>query len=110
MIPDNYFRLRTEPIGMVRDAIRYASYQGYTDGLIAGHLKAKIIILPAVHALNFMRFCQRNPKPCPLVGVSESGDRIMHTLGADIDIRTDIPAHNITRSCDEKVAATPKVR
>jgi hypothetical protein len=38
MIPDNYFRRRTEPIGMVRDAIRYASYRGYTVGLIAGLL------------------------------------------------------------------------
>jgi uncharacterized protein YcsI (UPF0317 family) len=44
-----------------------------------------------------MRFCQRNPQPCPLVGVSDTGDPIMRTLGADIDIRSDVPAYNVYR-------------
>ena len=42
-----------------------------------------------------MRYCQRNPKPCPLVGVSDTGDPMMRTLGHDIDIRTDVPAYNV---------------
>ena len=49
-----------------------------------------------------MRFCQRNPKPCPLSGVSDTGNPMMFTLGADIDIRHDVPAYNIYR--DGKLA------
>ncbi len=41
--------------------------------------------------------CQRNPKPCPLSGVSDTGNPMMFTLGRDIDIRTDVPAYNIYR-------------
>ena len=44
-----------------------------------------------------MRFCQRNPKPCPVVGVSDTGIPMMATLGQDIDIRTDVPSYNIYR-------------
>ena len=39
-----------------------------------------------------MLFCQRNPKPCPLLYVLEAGD---YLLSNDIDIRTDIPKYRI---------------
>jgi uncharacterized protein YcsI (UPF0317 family) len=44
-----------------------------------------------------MRFCQRNPKPCPVVGVSDTGDPFLPTLGEDIDIRTDVPRYRVFR-------------
>jgi uncharacterized protein YcsI (UPF0317 family) len=44
-----------------------------------------------------MRYCQRNPKPCPLVGVGDTGNPKLFTLG-DIDIRTDVPAYNVYRN------------
>ena len=44
-----------------------------------------------------MRYCQRNPKPCPVAGVSDTGNPMLNTLGRDIDIRTDVPAYNIYR-------------
>ena len=97
MPPDHYSSLRSEPVQRVREAIRRGTYQSHTAGLAAGLLQANVVILPERHALDFMRFCQRNPKPCPLVGVSETGDPIMRTLGVDIDIRTDIPAYNVYR-------------
>ena len=53
--------------------------------------------MPEAFALDFMRYCQRNPKPCPLVGVSDTGNPMMFTMGRDIDIRTDVPAYNIYR-------------
>lgn len=102
---ERYQRLRTAPAAELRQAIRCAEYQGHTAGLAPGCLQANIIILPESHALDFMRFCQRNPKPCPLVGVSETGDPILNTLGVDIDIRTDVPAYSIYRDgvLDESV-------
>ena len=47
--------------------------------------------------MDFLRFCQRNPKPCPLVGVSDTGDPMLPTLGRDIDIRTDVPKYRVFR-------------
>ena len=94
---EHYHRLRTATSRELRMAIRGGQYQGHTAGLASGRLQANIVILPESHALDFMRFCQRNPKPCPLVGVSETGNPVMHTLGHDIDIRTDVPAYNIYR-------------
>jgi uncharacterized protein YcsI (UPF0317 family) len=96
--PDvGYHDLRRASADAVRDAIRNGAYRGHTAGLAAGRLQCNLVILPERHAVDFMRFCQRNPKPCPLVGVSETGDPMMHTLGCDIDIRTDIPGYNIYR-------------
>lgn len=91
-----YASLRGESVTAVRGAIRGAAYRGHTAGLAFGRLQANLAILPAAYALDFMRFCQRNPKPCPLVGVTDTGDPMMRTLG-DIDIRTDLPAYNIYR-------------
>lgn len=91
-------QLQSSPMSDVRAAIRSGRYVSHTAGLGAGLLQANVVILPQSHALDFMRFCQRNPKPCPLVGVSDTGDPMMRTLGADIDIRSDVPAYNIYRN------------
>jgi uncharacterized protein YcsI (UPF0317 family) len=84
-------------VAELRAAIRSASYRSHTAGLGDGYLQTNLAILPESVALDFMRFCQRNPKPCPLVGVSDTGNPSMFTLGADIDIRTDVPAYNLYR-------------
>ncbi|MBZ0218284.1 MAG: putative hydro-lyase [Fimbriimonadaceae bacterium] len=89
--------LRSQPLETVRKEIRSGNYSGQTAGLGLGYLQGNLAILPVSHALDFFRFCQRNPKPCPLVGVSDTGDPKLFTLGRDIDIRTDIPKYNIYR-------------
>ncbi|PHS04244.1 MAG: hypothetical protein COA78_16890 [Blastopirellula sp.] len=81
----------------IRSRIRSNSYQGHTAGLASGVLQANLVIMPEEFALDFFRFCQRNPKPCPLSGVSDTGNPILHTMGQDIDIRTDVSAYNIYR-------------
>ncbi len=108
---EQYQQLRTVSAVALRSCVRTAGYQGHTAGLACGCLQANIIILPESHALDFMRFCQRNPKPCPLVGVSETGDPILHTLGEDIDIRTDVPVYNVYRqgSLSESVTDIKKL-
>lgn len=89
--------LKQQTTAQVRAEIRACAYGGHTAGLGKNNLQANLAILPAAHALDFMRFCQRNPKPCPLVGVSDTGNPRMTTLGHDIDIRTDIPAYYVYR-------------
>jgi len=89
--------LRHLPVDRARDSIRNGRYRGHTAGIGLGLLQGNVVILPADYALDFFRFCQRNPKPCPLVGVSDTGDPKMRTLGKDIDIRTDVPLYNVYR-------------
>jgi uncharacterized protein YcsI (UPF0317 family) len=81
----------------VRAQFRANTYGGHTAGFAAGKLQANLVIMPEAYALDFMRFCQRNPKPCPLVGVSDTGSSVMQTLGQDIDVCTDVPAYNVYR-------------
>ncbi len=86
----------------VRAAIREGAYNSHTAGLGKGYLQANLAIMPEAYALDFMRYCQRNPKPCPLTGVSDTGDPYMRTMGRDIDIRRDVSAYNVYR--DGKLA------
>ncbi len=101
-----YRELKSADLRAVRAAIRAGRYRSHTAGLGNGFLQANLAIMPERAALDFMRFCQRNPKPCPLAGVSDTGNPMMFTLGRDIDIRTDVPAYNIYRDgvLDETVA------
>lgn len=93
----NYASLQRVGVSELRAAIREGSYLGHTAGLADGMLQANLAILPQEFALDFMRYCQRNPKPCPLVGVSDTGVSMMPSLGHDIDIRTDVSAYNVYR-------------
>ena len=94
---DIYDLLTSRALPDQRAAIRAGTYRAHTAGLGQGYLQANLAIIPEAYALDFMRYCQRNPKPCPLTGVSDTGNPMMSTLGRDIDIRTDVPAYNIYR-------------
>jgi len=93
----NYQGQRALSARQARMEIRAGRYDRHTAGLAAGKLQCNLAILPEVYALDFLRFCQRNPKPCPVVGVSDTGDPYMRTLGEDIDIRSDVPRYRVFR-------------
>ena len=71
---------------------RSGKLTGPTANLAPGHVQANLAILPRALAADFLHFCQRNPKPCPLLAMSEPGDPALPELGQDIDIRSDIRA------------------
>ena len=77
----------------LRHVIRQGKYAGHTAGLAPGRLQVNLAIMKESYALDFARFCQRNPQPCPLVGITDTGDRNMRTLGADLQVDTDAPAY-----------------
>ena len=81
----------------VRAAIRAGAYDRHTAGLAPGRLQCNLAILPERHALDFLRFCQRNPRPCPVVAVGDTGDPSLPTLGRGIDVRTDLPRYRVFR-------------
>ena len=62
-----------------------------------GCVQGNVVILPSALASDFLRFCQANPKPCPLLAVSEPGDPALPALGADIDMRSDVPRYRVFR-------------
>lgn len=87
----------TAKLAMARAAIRSGEWTGHTSGLAEGHVQGNVVILPSALANDFLRYCQRNPKPCPLLAVSEPGEAMLPSLGADIDIRTDLPRYRVWR-------------
>jgi uncharacterized protein YcsI (UPF0317 family) len=80
-----------------RQAIRQGQWTGHTSGLADGHVQGNVVILPEALANDFLRYCQRNPKPCPLLAVSEPGEAKLPALGQDIDICTDVPRYRVWR-------------
>jgi uncharacterized protein YcsI (UPF0317 family) len=80
-----------------RREIRTGRITGHTAGLAPSCVQGNLCILPAEYAAEFAAFCQRNPKPCPLIGMSAPGDPRIPDLGADLDIRTDLPCYRVFR-------------
>jgi uncharacterized protein YcsI (UPF0317 family) len=68
-----------------------------TAGLANGFVQGNLVILPEKLAASFHRFCQLNPKPCPIIGMSDVGDPRIPALGIDLDIRTDLPRYRVWR-------------
>ena len=82
----------------VRQAARDGVLAGPTSGLASGFVQVNLVILPEAEAAGFLRFCQANPKPCPLLAVSEPGDRSCQALAKDLDIARDVPAYRVYRN------------
>ena len=81
----------------VRAACRQGAFSGHTSGLAERRVQGNLVILPQALASDFLRFCQRNPKPCPLLAVGEPGDPALPALGAHIDLRHDLPRYRVWR-------------
>jgi uncharacterized protein YcsI (UPF0317 family) len=71
------------------------------DDLVQGNL----VVLPEADAGDFLLFCQRNPRPCPLLAVGDVGSAALPSLGAHIDVRTDLPRYRVWR--DGKLVDEP---
>ena len=80
-----------------RADIRAGRHRDVTSGLAPAIVQANLAILPEKYANAFLRYCQLNPKPCPLIGMTEPGDPALPMLGEDIDLRTDLPAYRVFR-------------
>jgi uncharacterized protein YcsI (UPF0317 family) len=80
-----------------RARIRSGNFAAPTAGLAPGNVQANLVILPQALAHDFLRFAQANPKPCPVLAVSEPGDPRLPSLGHDLDLRTDLPRYRVWR-------------
>lgn len=83
--------------GELRKLIRGHEWSGPTAGLAPGYVQANLVILPREQAFDFLLFCQRNPKPCPLIEVLEPGQTEVSATAPGSDIRTDLPRYRVYR-------------
>ncbi|MBS0958877.1 putative hydro-lyase [Leuconostoc pseudomesenteroides] len=81
-----------------RKKVRNNEYQKPTAGMCPGYAQTNLIFLPWEDAYDFLLFAQRNPKPIPILEVTEVGSRELQTLGNDIDVATDFPKYRIYRN------------
>ncbi|MGG5886184.1 putative hydro-lyase [Falsiroseomonas sp. HC035] len=80
-----------------RAAIRAGQWRGTTHDLAGGYIQANLAILPEAQALDFLRFCLRNPKPCPLLDVTDTGSPEARQVAPGSDLRTDLSRYRIYR-------------
>src|SRR6266446_10417368 len=72
----------------VRRRARTGELTGLTAGLALGYVQANLVLVPRALAFDFLLFCQRNPKPCPLLEVTEPGSPEPRLAAPGADVRT----------------------
>jgi uncharacterized protein YcsI (UPF0317 family) len=87
----------TSSAAEARERARRGELTGMTSGLAPGFAQANLAILPRELAYDFLLFCMRNPKPCPLLDVTEPGSPVPHYAAPDADLRTDLPRYRVFR-------------
>jgi uncharacterized protein YcsI (UPF0317 family) len=80
-----------------RARIRSGEHVGPTSGLAPGFAQANLVVLASDDALDFLRFCVRNPKPCPVLEVTDTGSWRPTTVAVDADLRIDVPRYRVFR-------------
>src|SRR2546422_731056 len=81
----------------VRSLVRRGEHTGPTAGLALGYVQANLVVLPRELAFDFLLFCLRNPKPCPLLDVTEPGSAVPSQCAPNADVRTDVPSYRVYR-------------
>src|SRR5271167_1788147 len=89
------FDLRNATGAEVRRAARSGEWDSPTAGLARGHVQANLVIVPRELAFDFLLFCQRNPKPCPLLDVTDAGSAEPKFVAPGADLRTDLPRYRV---------------
>lgn len=79
----------------LRSLIRKGEWTGWTTGLAMGYAQANLAILPLEYAFEFLAFCQRNPRPCALLEVTDPGSPVPRQYGPEADLRTDLPRYRV---------------
>ena len=96
---DHSFRLHEgvdrSSAALFRQDVRTKKHTGQTSGCAPGFLQANFVAVPKEYAFDFMLFCLRNPRPCPLLEVIDEGMTEPLGLAPGADITTDIPRYII---------------
>jgi uncharacterized protein YcsI (UPF0317 family) len=90
----------------IRQLCRDGKLDTPTPGLALGYVQANLVVLPYSLAFEFLLFCQRNPKPCPVLDVTEVGDFEPKIIAPGADIRTDLPRYRIFKHGELRAETT----
>lgn len=88
--------IEDSPSGL-RAAVRAGTLVAPTVGLAPRFAQANLVVLPSTLAYDFLLFCQRNPRPCPLLDVTDIGSPEPRLVAPGADLRTDVPRYRIYR-------------
>jgi uncharacterized protein YcsI (UPF0317 family) len=88
----------------LRQLIRNRKWTTPTSGAASGYLQANLVMLPAEEAFNFLLFCVRNPKPCPILDVLEPG-QVEPLIAPGADLRKDLPRYKVFEQGEFKTDA-----
>ncbi len=85
------------PARKVRMAIRRGEWRGPSGNKVPGNVICNLVVLPKSLAYDFLLYCVRNPKPCPVVEVTEPGNPEPSRSAPGADLRTDLARYAIYR-------------
>jgi uncharacterized protein YcsI (UPF0317 family) len=81
----------------IREACRTGAFTEQTSGLAPGFAQANLVVVPADCAPDFLEFCRRNPKPCPVLDVTAPGSPVPVRVAPEADLRSDLPRYRVWR-------------
>lgn len=85
------------PAQEARLAMRKKEWTGPTKHRVPGYVKCNLVILPRQESYDFLVYCIRNPRPCPVIEVTNPGDPEPHQSAPGADLRSDLPKYAIYR-------------
>ncbi len=80
-----------------RAIIRGGGWRRPTSGVAEAYAQANLVILPEREAAAFRRFCELNPKPCPLLDVTDPGSPNPRRAAPGADLRLEVPRYRVYR-------------
>ena len=79
----------------IRREIRDGRITGTSRGLAPGFVQCNLAIMPKAFAFEFMLYCQRNQRACPVLEVTDPGDPVPHKVAPTADLRTDCARYSV---------------
>lgn len=88
-------RSGNQTLVQARERIRSGEHAGPTGGMAPGFVQTNLVILPEEYAFDFLKFCVRNPRPCPVLEVTDAGSPTPPVMAPEADLRTDVPKYRV---------------
>ncbi|WP_156478669.1 putative hydro-lyase [Anaerosporomusa subterranea] len=82
----------------IRAMIRKGELVRPTAGMAKGYVQGNLAIVPKELAYDFLLFAQRNPKPCPILDVTDVGSAEPKLVAPGADLRFDIPKYRVYKN------------
>ena len=93
-----------------RAMVARGDYKGGTENCCNGYAQANLVVLPEKYARDFQLFCERNPKPCPILEITKPGEMYTSFFANHACIASDIPMYRVFRNgeCVEETSDVTK--